>query len=92
MGFKMPDAVLFRLSPGEARPCFETEYILGTAFLELTVASPSYRQIREQAAMIKVDQSSSALTICSMGISVPSVRVIRLVCSSSFLTRPSVRT
>lgn len=50
MGFKMPDAFLFQLSEGEKRRCFKTEYILGTAFLNLVIESPTYEQIREQAA------------------------------------------
>lgn len=49
MGFKMPDAVLFQLSEGEKRRCFQTEYILGTRFLDLAVEAPTYAQIREQA-------------------------------------------
>lgn len=49
MGFKMPDAVLFKLSEGEKRRYFKTEYILGTTFLNLVIEFPSYEQIREQA-------------------------------------------
>lgn len=49
MGFKMPDAVLFRLSGKRAEGIFETEYVLGTSFLGIAVEKPSYAQIREQA-------------------------------------------
>ena len=49
MGYHMPDAVLFQLSPGEKRPCFQTEYIIGTRFLTVIDSCPSYTAIREQA-------------------------------------------
>ena len=50
MRFKMPDAFLFQFSKGEKRRYFKTEYILGTTFLDFVVESPTYEQIREQAA------------------------------------------
>lgn len=50
MGFKMPDAFLFQLSKEEKRRYFKTEYILGTTFLDLAIESPTYDQIRKQAA------------------------------------------
>lgn len=49
MDLKMPDAVLFQLSPGEKRRYWKTEYILGTRFLELEIECPTYAQIRERA-------------------------------------------
>lgn len=49
MELKMPDAVLFQLSPGEKRRYWKTEYILGTRFLELEIERPSYAQIRGRA-------------------------------------------
>ena len=49
MGYRMPDAVLFQLSPGEKRTYFETEYIIGERFLHLVNESPSFADIREQA-------------------------------------------
>lgn len=49
MGVKMPDAVLFQLSPDEKRPYFKTEYIIGLKYLNLLIEDPTYRQIREQA-------------------------------------------
>lgn len=36
MGYSMPDAVLFQLSPGETRPYFKTEYIIGERYLNVT--------------------------------------------------------
>ena len=50
MGLKRPDAFLFQLSKVEKRRYFKTEYILGTTFLNLVIESPTYEQIREQAA------------------------------------------
>lgn len=49
MGYCMPDAVLFLMSPGENRSCFQTEYIVGTRFLTVIDSCPSYATIREQA-------------------------------------------
>lgn len=49
MNLKMPDAVLFQLSPGEKRRYWKTEYILGLRFLDLDIESPSFAQIRERA-------------------------------------------
>ena len=49
MGIKMPDAVLFQLSEGEKRRYFKTEYIIGLKYLNITVETPTFRQIREQA-------------------------------------------
>lgn len=50
MGYPMPDAVLFRLSPGETRQCFKTEYIIGERFLNAVNDRPAYEYIRENAA------------------------------------------
>lgn len=50
MDLKMPDAVLFRLSEGEKRSYWKTEYILGTQFLDLQIEAPTYAQIREKAS------------------------------------------
>ena len=49
MGLKMPEAVLFRISDGEKRKYFGTEYILGTQYLNLAIENPTYDEIREQA-------------------------------------------
>ena len=49
MGLKMPEAVLFKISDGEKRKYFGTEYILGTRYLNLVIESPTYAEIREQA-------------------------------------------
>ena len=49
MGYSMPDAVLFQLSPGETRPYFKTEYIIGERYLNVTDPAPTYQKIREQA-------------------------------------------
>jgi len=49
MGYSMPDAVLFQLSPGEKRPYFKTEYIIGERYLNVADPSPSYDKVRECA-------------------------------------------
>lgn len=49
MGYTMPGAILFRLSPKEKRKHFKTEYIIGIRYLDLDIESPSYVQIREKA-------------------------------------------
>ena len=49
MGYCMPDAVLFQLSPGEKRPYFKTEYIIGERYLHVTDSMPTYEKVREQA-------------------------------------------
>lgn len=49
MGYCMPNAVLFRLSPGEKRPYFKTEYIIEERYLNVTDPSPAYEKIRERA-------------------------------------------
>ncbi len=49
MGYTMPGAVLFRLSPAEKRTYFKTEYIIGIRYLDLKIASPTYAEIREMA-------------------------------------------
>ena len=49
MDIKMPDAVLFRLSDGEKRRYFITEYVLGTEYINIKDAVPSYETIREEA-------------------------------------------
>ena len=49
MGYCMPDAVLFQLSPGEKRPYFKTEYIIGERYLTVTDPAPTYKKVREQA-------------------------------------------
>ena len=49
MNLKMPEAVLFKLSNGEKRKYFETEYILGTRYLDLKIESPTYAEICAQA-------------------------------------------
>lgn len=46
MGYCMPDAVLFQLSPGEKRPYFKTEYIIGERYLNVVDPAPSYEKIR----------------------------------------------
>lgn len=49
MGYCMPDAVLFQLSPGEKRPYFKSEYIIGEKYLNVLDAAPSYEKVRELA-------------------------------------------
>lgn len=49
MGYSMPEAVLFRLSPGEKRPYFKTEYIIGQRYLNVVDPSPAYDRIRKCA-------------------------------------------
>lgn len=49
MGYCMPDAVLFQLSPGEKRSCFQTEYIIGERYLNVVDPAPTYKKIREKA-------------------------------------------
>ncbi len=49
MGYHMPDAVLFRLSDGEKRRYFDTEYIIGLRYLDFVNRFPTYQEIREQA-------------------------------------------
>lgn len=49
MECRMPEAVLFQLSPGEKRPYFKTEYIIGERYLNVTDPSPTYERVREQA-------------------------------------------
>lgn len=49
MGYTMPGAVLFQLSPGEERKCFKTEYLVGIRYLDLETEAPSYAEIREMA-------------------------------------------
>jgi len=41
MGYKMPDMVLFAISPGEKRDYFKTEYIIGAKYLNITDHAPS---------------------------------------------------
>ena len=50
MGYHMPDAKLFRLSSGEKRPYFKTEYIIGERFLSLIDDAPSFETIQNQAS------------------------------------------
>ena len=50
MGYKMPDAKLFRISPDEKRRYFKTEYILGTRFINITHSSPPFSLIKKMAA------------------------------------------
>lgn len=50
MGYPMPDAVLFRFSPGETRQCFRTEYIIGERFLNVVNDHPKYEDIRAKAS------------------------------------------
>ena len=50
MGYCMPDAILFQLSPDEKRSYFKTEYIIGERYLNVIDANPTYERIREQAA------------------------------------------
>lgn len=49
MGYSMPDAILFQLSPGEKRSCFKTEYIIGERYLTVVDPSPTYETVREKA-------------------------------------------
>lgn len=49
MGYCMPDVVLFRLSPGEKRLYFKTEYIIGERYLNVVDSDPTYEKIRAQA-------------------------------------------
>ena len=49
MGYTMPGAVLFQLSPMERRECFRTEYLVGIRYLDLKIEAPSYAVIREMA-------------------------------------------
>ena len=49
MGYCMPDAVLFQLSPGEKRSYFKTEYIIGERYLNVIDSAPTYETVREQA-------------------------------------------
>ena len=49
MDIKMPDAVLFRLSEGEKRRYFQTEYILGTKYLNIIKRLADYNIIRNEA-------------------------------------------
>lgn len=46
MGYQMPDAVLFQLSPGEKRSYFKTEYIIGEKYLNFTQRVHSAAQAR----------------------------------------------
>lgn len=50
MGYTMPGAVLFQLSPTEKRRFFKTEYLIGIRYLDLEIETPSYAEIREMAA------------------------------------------
>lgn len=50
MGYHMPDAKLFRLSSGEKRSYFKTEYIIGEQFLSLIDDDPSFETIQNQAS------------------------------------------
>lgn len=50
MGYTMPEAVLFQLSPTEKRNYFKTEYLIGIQYLDLEIEAPSYTEIREKAA------------------------------------------
>lgn len=49
MGYRMPDSVLFQLSPGEKRSYFKTEYIIGERYLNFTQRVYSAAQARECA-------------------------------------------
>ena len=49
MGYTMPGAVLFQISPTEKREYFKTEYVIGIRYLELEIMAPSYAEIREKA-------------------------------------------
>jgi len=49
MGYKMPNMVLFAISPEEKRNYFKTEYIIGAKYLDITNHAPSYSVIREHA-------------------------------------------
>ncbi len=45
----MPDAKLFRLSSGEKRPYFKTEYIIGAKYLNVIDACPSFEKMQSIA-------------------------------------------
>jgi hypothetical protein len=49
MGYKMPDAVLFTISPEEKRKYFITEYIIGAKYLNIVDHSPTFSIIRKDA-------------------------------------------
>lgn len=49
MGYHMPDVKLFKLSSGEKRPYFKTEYIIGEKFISLIDDNPSFEMIRNNA-------------------------------------------
>ena len=49
MGYKMPDIVLFTVSPDEKRRYFKTEYIMGAKYLNIMNESPSYVEIKSNA-------------------------------------------
>jgi len=49
MGYKMPNVVLFEVSPSEKRKCFKTEYIIGAEYLNIIDNNPSFEKIREHA-------------------------------------------
>lgn len=49
MGYSMPNVVLFQLSPGETRPYFKTEYIIGERYLNVKSDDLSYEEIKAQA-------------------------------------------
>ena len=49
MGYSMPEAVLFQLSPDEKRSCFKSEYIIGQRYLNVIDPSPSYEKVRSCA-------------------------------------------
>ena len=50
MGYHMPDVKLFRLSSGEKRSYFKTEYIIGEQFLSLIDDAPGFETIQNQAS------------------------------------------
>lgn len=46
MGYKMPGVKLFKMSDGEKRKHFKTEYIIGSQYLNIVDPFPSYEVIR----------------------------------------------
>ena len=50
MGYTMPGAVLFQLSPAEKRRYFKTEYLVGIRYIDMEIEAPSYAEIREMAS------------------------------------------
>lgn len=50
MGYTMPDAVLFSLSPGKDFRLFDTEYVIGERFLNVIDPHPKFDTIRQKAS------------------------------------------